>query len=332
MSRTLDFQTPCVRENPCQKSTMNKLYEQRHETGDIKFLIDSAVIPAHRNIMAAISPKYKTQFYGHMAEKNVIHVNGVTAAAFQEFLQFFYTDKVALTMENIEDVLSLCKQSLVDDLVNECSNFLIDEVRLVQLLWCYELAGQYGLDQLKKHCIKQIGVNIKILFKMAIFLDCERDMLCNILDFDWLNCNEKDVFEGCISWARAKCKQNGMNASTADLRTELGDALFKIRFCSMAAEDFARIDKKYPGLLLEQESIEVFHAIILKSNGEISSIFGENNSKPRKRNFVDSSENGNTNKRFRFRSPIRVNIRDEELSNNYAADTFLLPPLFNVKL
>lgn len=61
--------------------------------------------------MAALSPKYKAQFYGAMPETDVVNVSGVSAAAFEEFLKFFYTDKVSLSIENIEDVLNLAKQS-----------------------------------------------------------------------------------------------------------------------------------------------------------------------------------------------------------------------------
>lgn len=49
----------------------------------------------------------------------------------------------------------------------------------------------------------------------------------------------------------------------------------------MKAEHFATIGKLHAGLLSGQESIEVFQAILLKANGEVSSIFGGNNSKPR---------------------------------------------------
>lgn len=62
----------------------------------------------------------------------------------------------------------------------------------------------------------------------------------------------------------------------------LGEAIFKIRFCSMKFEEFAPISKNYSGLLSAQESIEIFHVIGMKANGEQSSTFGDDNSKKRK--------------------------------------------------
>lgn len=201
MNPTLEIcsKTSTVLKNLCLKSTLDQLYDQRHETGDIKFVIGSKEIPAHRCVLAALSPKYKTQFYGSMPEKDDINVVGASAAAFKEFLQFFYTDEVTLTIENIEDVLNLAKQSLVDDLVDECTQFLIKMVGMDKLVWCYQLAIEYEIKQLEKFCVEQISGNIKTVFRKTDFLSCERDMLYHILDLDSLNCNEIDVFDAYAS-------------------------------------------------------------------------------------------------------------------------------------
>lgn len=253
---------------PCLKLERDKnLYESRHETGDIKFLVDSHVVQAHRCILAALSPKYKAQFYGAMAEKDMITVTGVTVAAFEEFLQFFYMDQVKLTIENIEDVLSLAQQSLVEELVTECTRFLLDAIGMDKLLWGYRLAHRYDIEDLRVFCLKHIRANIKDIFKTNEFLSCDHETLCDILSLKALKCTEHDLFNGYIAWAQAKCVSDGIDASkTENLRTALGDALFKIRFSEMSAQEFATIGREYAGLLTAQASIEIFHTIILKAN------------------------------------------------------------------
>lgn len=223
------------------------------------------------------------QFYGVMAEKDVVNVEDVSAAAFGEYLQFFYKEEVTLSIENIEAVLNLAKQSLIDDLVDECEQFLLNMVGLDKLIWCYRLALRYEIKSLEKFCAKQIDVNIKTVFQSADFLSCEREMLCNVLDFDSLNCNETDVLDACVAWADKKCDDEGIDGTnTVNLRAALGEALFKIRFCSMTAEQFATINEMYAKLLSSDESTEVFQAILSKAKGKPSSTFGEFNSKPRR--------------------------------------------------
>lgn len=50
------------------------------------------------------------------------------------------TKKRSTISDNIEDILTLAKQSLVDQLVTECTEFLMNVVRLDKLSWRYELA------------------------------------------------------------------------------------------------------------------------------------------------------------------------------------------------
>lgn len=196
-----------VRKNPCSKSEiLKKLYKQRAETGDIIFVVEGKEIHAHRCVLAALSPKYKAQFYGAISDKDVIHVSDASYDAFMEFLKFFYTDTVTLTVANIEAVLNLANQSLVDVLITECINFLCDAVGLDKLLWFYRMAHQYEIDSLKKLCFNHIKANLLAVFKTSDFLHCEHDMLCHILELSSsLNYHTIDLFDGCISWARAQC-------------------------------------------------------------------------------------------------------------------------------
>lgn len=259
-----------VRPNLCMKSERNKnLYEQRHETGDIKFVVDAHEIDAHRCLLAVLSPKYKAQFYGAMAEKDKINVTGVSAAAFDEFLQFFYMDEVKLTIENIEDVLSLAQQSLVDELVHQCTDFLLNAIGMDKLLWGYGLAIRYDVEPLRQFCLKYIRANIKAVVKTAEFLALDHEMLTQVLTLKSLKCTDYDLFNGYVSWAKAKCDNDGIDGTnTANLRAALGGAISKIRFRSMTATEFATIGKEYAGLLSAQESIEIFQAIVLHENVE----------------------------------------------------------------
>lgn len=252
-----------VRQNPCSKSEILKnLYKHRAETGDIIFLVESKAIHAHRCVLAALSPRYKAQFYGAISDKEMIRVSDASHDAFAEFLQFFYTDTVTLTIENIEDVLNLAQQSLVDILVAECINFLRDAVGLDKLLWFYRLASQYEIVPLEKQCLIHIEENLLAVFKTDDFLSCEHDMLCHILEksASW-NYHSIDLFDGCISWARTQCEQNGTKSHAANLRTVLGEALCQIQFSSMTVQEFSTISENFVGILTEHEKVDIFAAI-----------------------------------------------------------------------
>lgn len=115
----------------------------RNETGDVTFLVETEQIRAHRSVLAALSPKFKAQFYGLITDMGEISIPNVTATAFNEFLQICYKKTANLTMDNIETVLDLAIQSLVDDFVECCVNFLKDAIKANNVCTAYRLAILY---------------------------------------------------------------------------------------------------------------------------------------------------------------------------------------------
>lgn len=272
-----------VRENPFLKKAKDELFAGRDETGDTIFVVQSQVIHAHRCVLAALSPKYKAQFYGAMPSTEIIKLKNVSPVAFMEFLQFFYVDEVTLTMENIECVIDLAQQSLVAEFVEECTKFLLEMVGIDKLVWCYRLSVLYQISRLQQFCEEQISMHITKVFKSAEFLECDCKILELILKLDQLTCKEVEVFEACISWARAACKSNcidlhSLAAGATHLREALGDAVFQIRFCTMSVEEFASLHKLYAGFFSTDESNEIIYGIGKVNDSSKPGLF---NHKPR---------------------------------------------------
>lgn len=85
----------------CEKLYLN---ERTRDVSLVFFSKEIVSVPAHKNILAAISPVFDAMFYGPNKQE-----------AFIEFLQFFYRSEVTLSIENVSEVLDLCKRYLLDD-------------------------------------------------------------------------------------------------------------------------------------------------------------------------------------------------------------------------
>lgn len=244
-----------------QQKTMEKLYFDKDETGDVLFIVESEKIRAHKSVLAAISPKYKAQFYGLQPDNGDIIVEDVTAAAFREFVQFFYLGEANLTEENIEDVLNMAKQSIVDDFVEDCISFLMTNVNNPFLV--YRLALFYDIKKLIEHCLLYASTNTIKMFESDGFLfNCNRDMLLQILKLDTFNCREIAVFNACIAWAKFTCKSKHMDAENmANVRAELGDIIYGIRYNSMKIEEFVHSHSLHEGLFEPDEMKEIIYMI-----------------------------------------------------------------------
>lgn len=239
--------------------TASLLFAERPHTGDAIFRVKSKRIVAHRNVLAAYSPKYKAQFYGPHPDVGEIHVVDIAPDAFEEFIKFFYGETVNFTTTNVEGILNQAKQCLITILVYECELFLMRKLTNENLIWNYRLSLLYDLEKLQEVCEQKIRLNVPKLFATNDFLQCEEHVLVHILCIDELiDCKEADIFEGCISWAQASCRRKKINdKSMKNLRAQLNSAIQYICFGSFNIFKFVELNEKYNGFFTPDEYIEL---------------------------------------------------------------------------
>lgn len=241
-----------------------ELYNNKNETGDVTFIIESKKIRAHRCVLASISPKYKAQFYGLQPDTGDIIVTDISADEFETFLQYFYLGDVKLTMDNIESILNMAKQTLVCGFEDECIAFLTSQAKnKTNLCLCYQFANLHDMEALKEVIRSFIAAYIKDVFKSDEFLEyCDRNMLVDIVKMDCLNCTESELLDACISWAKSSCQQKNVDAEKMEnLRAELGDIVNEIRFRSMKIEEFVQLHSQYDGFFTIDEMKEITYLI-----------------------------------------------------------------------
>ncbi|XP_055303187.1 BTB/POZ domain-containing protein 19-like [Sitodiplosis mosellana] len=227
---------------------------------DVWFVFDGDRVPGHKFLLTGLSPWLNITFNSSLPETgNVDMTNSqVTVAAFKEFLQFFYMDDVTLTMENIEGVIHFAKQSLSKDVFTKCEQFLIKSFTMDKIFYGHQLALLYEADALKAFCEDEICVNAEATFKSSSFLDFPYSMLLTILKFDSLVCEEKDIFDACIAWAKAACDRNQKDSKILEnLRAQLDDLIYQIRFSSMTVDKATECIRSCRGLFTAAEMEEI---------------------------------------------------------------------------
>lgn len=129
---------------------------------DVQFIFEvkgdneAVKISAHKEVLAAMSPVFNAMFNGELKEKGDVKIVDVSAAAFEEFLKFFYDDEVKLTMEHIEDVINLTHKYDVADCFQIAITFLMKHLTCENLMWGLHLGLKYGSDELKQFCKREI--------------------------------------------------------------------------------------------------------------------------------------------------------------------------------
>ncbi|KAG4066306.1 hypothetical protein HA402_000530 [Bradysia odoriphaga] len=239
----------------------NRMFQNRTKTGDVVFKIgdDDEAVWAHKCVLAAISPKYEVQFYdGDFNDINIqlfeVKEPCVTVAAFNEFLQFFYSSSIVLTLKNIEGVMFLAKESLVEAFYELCIKFLMEILTVKNVCEIYYLAKLHECTKLLERCETVIEDNSKKVFITDGFIHSKRSVFLNILQLVPINIKATDVFEACIAWAKHFCTENNRDPKNCyDLRDILGDVLYSIQFKTMTIQEFMGYYRHYKNLFTDEE-------------------------------------------------------------------------------
>lgn len=60
----------------------------------------------------------------------------------------------------------------------------------------------------KTFCEQQIRLYAKDVLSSAAFLQCDQEVIEQMLQLDPLECKESELFEGCVAWAKKWCQDN----------------------------------------------------------------------------------------------------------------------------
>lgn len=178
----------------------------RSKNADIRFIFEDAddivKLPAHKDILSASSPTFDAMFNGDLKEEGDVRIVDVSAAAFEEFLQFFYGNQVHLTLTNISEVLYLIEKYDVAKFSSICGDFLKLNLTIDDILWGLDLAIKYHLSDLKEYCTNEIQRNHKKVFALFTFDEYGNGKLCKSSNKRLLEIDLDNIFPHVFSISR----------------------------------------------------------------------------------------------------------------------------------
>ncbi|KAL6842077.1 hypothetical protein ACP4OV_028056 [Aristida adscensionis] len=134
---------------------------------DVTFVVSGESFAAHKNILAARSPVFMAEFFGHMEETSSgrVDIKEMEAAVFETMLYFMYTDSVPPELdENLVTAATLLQHLLVaadryslDWLKVICEHRLAHSISVGTVATTLALAEQHGFPWLKGVCVEFIS-------------------------------------------------------------------------------------------------------------------------------------------------------------------------------
>ena len=128
-------------------------------------------LKAHKCIVAADSPTFAAMFKHDMVESNsnTVNISDVDHEVLKEMLRFIYMGQV----ENIETIASdlfiAADKYDIQDLKNECANYIANNITVENAILIFELAVKYNAEQLKTRVMHFVKSNIVDIMKINTF-------------------------------------------------------------------------------------------------------------------------------------------------------------------
>ncbi|XP_023318721.1 speckle-type POZ protein-like [Trichogramma pretiosum] len=97
---------------------------------DVKLIVEEEEIPAHKIILAAVSPVFRVMFTNDTLEnkENLVKITDTNKNIVKEMLRFIYTGKIdVIETDMIIELLVAADKYKIDSLKNKCAKMLCDD-------------------------------------------------------------------------------------------------------------------------------------------------------------------------------------------------------------
>ncbi|XP_049318077.1 kelch-like protein 17 isoform X10 [Bactrocera dorsalis] len=203
-------QRPALQSNSSEQNRfMEKLMAKILRFYDQQSLIDvtfkvsnpTAVVPAHRLILAAASPYFENLFKGKQGNNPVIEINYIDSDTFERLITFCYTGEAPITVNNVGAMLKAAIVLQLDDAINSCVDCIMKNITERSIQVAYVLERETQCERLKQKLIEYEIKNFMEISRGVEFLSFDVEKLQRILESDNLNIpREEDAYDAIKRW------------------------------------------------------------------------------------------------------------------------------------
>ncbi|XP_039963172.1 kelch-like protein 5 isoform X3 [Bactrocera tryoni] len=204
-SQTLALQRNSSEQNRFMEKLMSKIFSFYDEQSliDVTFKVSNptALVPAHRLILAAASPYFENLFNGNQGTDPIIEINDIDSDIFERLITFCYTGQALITVDNVAAMLNAAIVLQMDDAKNRIVEYLMTRIDEYTLQSAYTLEHETKCEVLKQKIIEYETQNFIKISQSDEFLNFGAEKLQRILVSDNLNISrEEDAFDAIQRW------------------------------------------------------------------------------------------------------------------------------------
>uniref|UniRef100_A0A674IJA7 BTB domain-containing protein n=1 Tax=Terrapene triunguis TaxID=2587831 RepID=A0A674IJA7_9SAUR len=241
-SLTSDTYLAKLLDGACSLRSQNALCDVTLEADGVRF-------PAHKIILASASNYCKILFVGNATRAGSPNANvqlkAISAGGLRNVLNFIYSNKLELSLQNVEETFKAAEALLVREVIKLCFQFLEDGLNHKNCLDTLNIARRLGPEELRQKAMYHVGQHYRqILTDPQCMKELDKETLCEILDkTDVAGCTELELFNAAVSW---------LLHDSARLKGA-ADILRRIRFPLIPLRDLQRYVQETPIMRADSE-------------------------------------------------------------------------------
>ena len=230
------------------------------ELCDVKLVVDGDVIPAHKNVLSAASPYFRSMILGEFKESksDEISLEGMTQTALLNILNAIYTKELKLTNEIVGEVLAGADFLQINDISDKCEQHMISNLSSETCFDFLKLCETFDKELGRKACNGYIIKHFSTVRKNREFLEINKDALCFYLDHELLKIEDEiEAFKAAKLWIEHDKKREQFAA----------EIMHTVRFASIPSEILTQDIAKIPFIRQNDECMELlFQTFNYQSN------------------------------------------------------------------
>ncbi|KAJ5070303.1 pep-cterm sorting domain-containing protein [Anaeramoeba ignava] len=218
---------------------LKNLFQNKKENySDFEIICEQNQISfkTHKSILSSRSRYFRTLFNSKTEEfqENKLIIKDFSNLTISSILTYLYSGKIKIHFENVGEILYFSSKYLIDELVENCSNFIKNNLQFEIIADVLKLSETMNLNQLLNYSYQFILDNFQEFIKTPFFLQLEENHLHSILSHDEIQTNEFELFQSIIKWGKHK---SNVNQDKQQLQNQISNILHQIRFIDFMEEE-----------------------------------------------------------------------------------------------
>ena len=159
--------------------------------------------PCHKNVLAVSSPYFRAMFSNDLLESKLdrIQINEVSPWTLRRVIDYAYTGKLEITVDNAQDMLAAGSLFQLQDIIDACCEFLSKHLHPSNCLGIEHFAHLHSCTKLEAEAHQHVLDNFSTVVDSDEFVEIPLERLLTYLASDLIDVrNEECAYSAAMRW------------------------------------------------------------------------------------------------------------------------------------